>query len=158
MARNDPTSTGGMFVGRRPGTAPLRYRERPVSAGPRRRRLDRVLAGAILVVETLLLASLWGPQPAAWLWVGSQIDYLTGSVSLGILTAFVGMLVTIMGTLKLAKGLDSVWKSLRRAGGYEQKDGMLERVFVVGVAVGVVVFMIWFILIQGPGPSFAPSQ
>lgn len=158
MARNDPTSTGGMFIGRRPGTSPLRYRKRPVSGGPRRRRLDRVLAGGILVVETLLLATLWGPQPAAWLWVGSQVDYQTGSVSLGIVTAFVGMLITLMGTLMLAKGLDTAWKLVRRAAGYEQKDGVLERVFVAGVAVAATAFMVWLILIQGPGSSILPAQ
>ena len=158
MARNDPTSTGGMFIGRRPGTAPLRYRKLPVSAGPRRRRLDSLLAGGILVVETLLLASLWGPQPAAWLWVGSQVDYVTGSVSLGIATAFAGMLFTVMGTLMVAKGLDTAWKLVRRAAGHEQKEGMLERVFVAGMVVALIAFLIWFLLIQGPGPTFSPSQ
>ena len=29
MASNDPTETGGLFIGRRPGTAPLRYSKRP---------------------------------------------------------------------------------------------------------------------------------
>ena len=33
MASNDPTDTGGLFVGRRPGTAPLKYRAQPVTAG-----------------------------------------------------------------------------------------------------------------------------
>ena len=27
LASNDPTDTGGLFVGRRPGTAPVRYRD-----------------------------------------------------------------------------------------------------------------------------------
>ena len=31
MPRNDPTDTGGLFIGRRPGTAPLRYKARPGS-------------------------------------------------------------------------------------------------------------------------------
>ena len=34
MPRNDPTDTGGLFIGRRPGTAPLRY---PARSGARRR-------------------------------------------------------------------------------------------------------------------------
>ena len=38
---------------------------------------------------TLLCLLCWGPIPLACLWVGSQVDYLSGSVSLGILAAFV---------------------------------------------------------------------
>ena len=67
MASNDPTETGGLFIGRRPGTAPLRYRDVPVQAGIARRRADSMLAGGILTLEALLLSTLWGPQPAGWL-------------------------------------------------------------------------------------------
>ena len=90
MPKNDPTNTGGLFIGRRPGTAPVRYRETPVPAGGARRRLDAVLAASILVVETLICATLWGPQPAGWLWVGSQLYHASGIVGLGILVAFAG--------------------------------------------------------------------
>jgi len=58
MASNDPTDTGGLFIGRRPGTAPLRYRARPERAEGVRRRLDAVLADAILAVETLICMTL----------------------------------------------------------------------------------------------------
>ena len=157
MASNDPTETGGLFIGRRPGTGPLRYRKKPVTSGASRRRLDRVLAATILVVETLVCATLWGPQPAGWLWVGSQVDYLTDNVVLGILTAFAGMLVTMMATIALAMRLDRAWKLVRRAGGYEQKSGMLERIFVISMFSAGVMFAIWFLVIQGPGPEFAPG-
>src|SRR5688500_1862699 len=95
MASNDPTDTGGLFVGRRPGTAPLKYRAQPVTAGKGRRTTDKLLSALILTVETLLCLTLWGPQPAAWLWVGSQVDYKTDSVALGITVAFAGMLTTL---------------------------------------------------------------
>src|SRR5919107_1343687 len=58
MASNDPTDTGGLFVGRRPGTAPLKYRAQPVTAGERRRTADKLLSGLILTVETLLFLTL----------------------------------------------------------------------------------------------------
>jgi hypothetical protein len=156
MASNDPTETGGLFIGRRPGTAPLRYRQRPERPRGVRRRLDAILAGAILAVETILCTTLWGPQPAAWLWIGSHVFHGTGSIGLGIVTAFAGMLVTILGTLGLAMRLDRAWKIVRRASGHEQKDGMLERIFVISMAIAGLAFLIWFLVIQGPGSDIAP--
>jgi len=158
MPENDPTNTGGLFIGRRPGTAPLRYREPPPEPAEGRRRRDAVLAGAILAVELLVCATLWGPQPAAWLWVGSQVDHQTGNVALGIVTAFAGMLATMMATIAIAMRLDHAWKLVRRAAGYEQKEGMLERIFVVSAFIGGIAFAIWLFVIQGPGSDFSPRQ
>ena len=158
MASNDPTDTGGMFIGRRPGTAPLRYRDQPVTAGEGRQRMDRGLSRLILAAETILCLTLWGPQPAAWLWVGSHVDYRTGSVSLGILSAFVGMIFTLMLTLAVAKRLDRYWMLVRRAGGYEQKKGALERIFVISIAIAVSAFSFWFFIIVGPGPTLSPRE
>ena len=156
MPENDPTNTGGLFIGRRPGTAPLRYREQPVSGSPARRRFDSFLAGLLLFLEMLVLATLWGPQPAGWLWIGSHLNHATGSVVLGLLTAFVGMIATMMATLSIAMRLDRLWKIVRRAAGHEQKTGMLERIFVVNMVVGGTAFLIWLLVIQGPGPELAP--
>ena len=156
MPRNDPTDTGGLFIGRRPGTAPLRLREPQPSDG--RRGVHRLVAGFTLTVETLLCCTLWGPQPMAWLWVGSYVDYWTGAVSLGILAAFVGMIVTLVATLAVAKRLDHLWKLARRAAGHEQKGGALEWIFVVSAALVVSAFCFWFFVIEGPGPSLAPRE
>jgi hypothetical protein len=158
MTRNDPTETGGLFIGRRPGTAPLRYRAQPTAAGSARRRVDEVFAAALLVVETLLLATLWGPQPAGWLWVGAQIFYNTGSVGIGIVVAFVGMLLTILATIGLAMRLDRAWMLVRRASGHEQEKGALERIFVTSMILAGTAFLIWFLLVQGPGPDIAPGR
>jgi len=143
MAATDPTETGGLFIGRRPGTAPLRYRARPVTAGSTRRRADAILAGLILLAETLLLTTLWGPQPAGWLWIGSHVFHSTGSVTAGITVAFVGMTTTIFSTIKLAMMLDGAWKLVRRASGYEQHKGALERVVVISMAIAVTAFFLW---------------
>ena len=157
MASNDPTDTGGLFIGRRPGTGPLRYRGQPVRAGAGRRMLDRNFSALILVGETLLCLTLWGPQPVFWLWVGSQVDYQTGSVTLGICSAFTGMLITLMLTLVLARRLDHAWRLVRRAAGYEQKTGALERIFVISLAIAATIFAFWFIILQGPGSTtFSP--
>jgi hypothetical protein len=158
MASNDPTDTGGLFIGRRPGTAPLRYRGTPATAGHTRRTADRLLSALLLGIELLLCLSLFGPQPIGWLWVGSQVNYQTGSVSIGILSAFLGMVCTLFITVALARRVDHAWKLVRRAAGYEQKRGALERIFIVSAGIAVVGFAFWFLIIAGPGPSLAPSQ
>jgi hypothetical protein len=156
MASNDPTDTGGLFVGRRPGTAPVRYRD-PGPSSETRRRLDGWLAHALLAVEVLLCLSLLGPQPLGWLWVGSQVDYLTGYVTAGIATIMLGCLASLMLTMALAKRVDHAWKLVRRAAGHRQDRGALERIFATSVGVALVLFTVWFFVIEGPGPSLAPG-
>jgi len=157
VASNDPTDTGGLFIGRRPGTAPLRYRVRPVRGSGARQRFDRGLAVGILALEALLCLSLLGPQPLGWFWVGSQVQYLTGFVTAGISTILLGCLASLMVTLALAKGLDHAWKLVRRAGGHHQERGALERIFALSVGMATVAFCVWFFVIQGPGPTLAPQ-
>ena len=156
MPRNDPTDTGGLFIGRRPGTARVHYAAEPDPGTARRQRLDRALAVFVLVVETLVCLTLWGPQPAAWLWVGSQVDYQADSVTLGIAVAFAGMIATLMLTLALLVRLDAIWKVVRRAGGIDQREGALPRIFMITAVVAVLAFGFWFLIIAGPGPSLAP--
>jgi hypothetical protein len=156
MPRNDPTDTGGLFIGRRPGTAPLRYKVDPERGGERRRRTDAALAAAVLVLESLVCLTLWGPQPVAWLWVGSQVDYHTDSITLALLVTFAGMLATLMITLGIATRLDRVWRILRRAAGHEQQEGVLPRIFAVTAILALVLFSLWFLIVEGPAPSLAP--
>jgi hypothetical protein len=156
MARNDPTDTGGLFVGRRPGTAPIRFRGTPPAAGTVRRRLDTALAWLLLAIELVLCISVWGPQPMWWLWFGSQVNYWTGSVSAGIASAFAGMMLTLMITLMLAKRVDHAWKLVRRAAGYRQEKGAIEKIFVIALLIVGSAFAFWFFVIVGPGPQLAP--
>ena len=156
MASNDPTDTGGLFIGRRPGTAPMRYRPKPVTAGPARQSADKGAAALLLAIETVLCVSVWGPQPIGWLWVGSQVKYWTDSISAGIVAAFSGMLLTLFITLAIAKRVDHAWKLVRRAAGYHQERGALERIFLVSLVIVGSAFAFWFFIIAGPGPSLAP--
>jgi hypothetical protein len=157
LASNDPTDTGGLFIGRRPGTAPVRYREvKPPSE--RRRRADGLLAHGLLAVELLLCLSLFVPQPLGWLWVGSQVEYLTGYVTAGIGTIMLGCLASLMLTMALAKRVDHAWKLVRRAAGHRQERGALERIFASSVGIALLVFAVWFFVIHGPGPTLAPGS
>jgi hypothetical protein len=154
MARSDPTESGGLFTGRPAG--PVRYRDSGASA--KRRRADRALAAFILLLETLLCLSLLGPQPLGWLWVGSQVQYLTDAVTAGISTIMLGCLASLMLTMVLAKKLDHWWKLVRRAAGYHQERGAIETIFAVCVFFVVIIFSFWFFIIQGPGPTIAPMN
>jgi hypothetical protein len=157
MPRNDPTDTGGLFIGRRPGTGPLHYRGAPERGGPTRRRTDALLAVGVLVLEVIVCLTLWGPQPIGWLWVGSQVNYWTDSVTFGIAVAFAGMIATLMMTLAVAHRLDRLWRLLRRAAGHEQREGMLVRIFAATAVVAGLAFLFWFVILEGPAPSLAPQ-
>jgi fumarate reductase subunit D len=157
LASNDPTDTGGLFIGRRPGTAPVRYREVKPSS-QRRKRADGLLAHGLLAIELVLCLSLFGPQPLGWLWVGSQVQYVTGYVTAGIGTILIGCLASLMLTMALGKRVDHAWKLVRRAAGHRQERGALERIFAASVGIALIVFAFWFFVIQGPGPSLAPSS
>ena len=156
MPRNDPTDTGGLFIGRRPGTGPLHYRGAPERGGPGRRRTDALLAIAVLALEVLLCLSLWGPQPLAWLWVGSQVAYKADSNMLGIAVTFFGILASLFVTLALTTRLDRFWRLLRRAAGHDQRDGVMVRIFGATAVIALVAFSVWFLLLEGPAPSIAP--
>src|SRR5438128_9675710 len=89
--RTDPSDTGGLFISRRPGTAPIHYREQPQRAGELRQRIDSSLAGVLLSAMFAISLLCWGPIPLACLWIGSEVNYLTGSVFLGIIAAFAAL-------------------------------------------------------------------
>ena len=157
VARNDPTDTGGLFIGRRPGTGPLHYRTAPERAGGARQRTDGALALGVLALEALLCLSVWGPQPLGWLWLGSQATFHTGSNFLGVVVAFFGIVATTFVTLAIALRVDHLWRLLRRAAGHDQREGVLARMFAATAVVALVVFAVWFLVIKGPLPSLAPQ-
>jgi hypothetical protein len=149
--RSDPSDTGGLFVGRRPGTAPTRFRTLPERGGSLRQRFDGSIAGVLLAAMILLSLLCWGPIPLACLWIGSQIDYLSGSISFGILVSFIGLFALLFGALAILRRLDEAWILVRRAAGHDQRTGILGRIFATTAAVCAVVFAFWFLVINGPG-------
>ncbi|HUA74251.1 MAG TPA: hypothetical protein VL988_05770 [Solirubrobacteraceae bacterium] len=151
--RTDPTDTGGLFVGRRPGTAPVRFRALPKRGSDVRQRVDGSFANTILAGMVVLSLLCWGPIPIACLWVGSEVDYLSGSVSFGILAAFVALFALLFGALSLLRRMDHAWILVRRAAGHDQRGGALGRVFGICAVVCALVFAFWFLIIHGPGSS-----
>jgi hypothetical protein len=151
--RTDPTDNGGLFVGRRPGTAPVHFRSLPERGGDVRQRVDGSLASLMLAAMTLLCLLCWGPIPIACLWLGSQANYITGSVSLGILVSFAALFALLFGALSLMKRVDNAWILVRRAAGVDQRSGVLGRVFAITAVVCALGFLLWFVVIHGPGTS-----
>jgi hypothetical protein len=151
--RTDPSENGGLFVGRRPGTAPVRFRSLPQRGGDVRQRIDGSIATIMLAAITLLCLLCWGPIPIACLWLGSQANYLTGSVSLGLLVSFAALFALLFGALSLMKRLDNAWILVRRAAGYDQRTGVLGRIFAATAVVCALAFLLWFLVIHGPGTS-----
>ncbi|MDQ5807414.1 MAG: hypothetical protein M3320_01940 [Actinomycetota bacterium] len=155
--RTDPTDTGGLFISRRPGTRPVRYRDAPERRQGPRRLVDQLVAASILLFMGLVAVCFWGPIPMAWLWVAAQIKYHTESVTLGIGLGFLGMLLTLLAGLALMRRLDLFWILVRRATGHDQRKGAIGPVFAVAAIVGVTAFTIWLVLIEGLSPSLAPT-
>ena len=156
--RTDPSETGGLFVGRRPGTGPVRFRSLPHWGSRNRQRADGTLANTLLASMVLISLLFWGPIPILCLWIGSQVDYLTGSVSLGILVAFLGVVAALFGALAVLAKIDAAWILVRRAAGHDQRTGALGRVFASAAVIGVSLFLLWFLVIHGPGSTVLSGQ
>jgi hypothetical protein len=155
--RTDPTDNGGLFVGRRPGTAPVRYRELPDEGSGARRRADRALAAVVLGIMVLGTLLFWGPIPVASLWIASQVQYRSGSIFLGLVCGFAALLAALLGGLVVLKRLDEAWVLIRRAGGADQRQGVLPTVFWVTSAIGASAFTFWLLVINGPGSTAMPG-
>lgn len=155
--RTDPTDNGGMFVGRRPGTAPVRHRAIVQEGSSARRRVDGMLAGFVLVCMVLLNLTFWGPIPAGGLWVAAQVQYRTDNIGLALVVGFAVILTALFGGLAILKRIDQTWILIRRAAGHDQRKGALTPVFATTCAIGVVCFTIWLLGFAGLGPSLAPT-
>ena len=156
--RTDPTDNGGLFIGRRPGTAPIRYRVAPERTLGMRRAFDKLLAAALLAVMMLVSLAFWGPIPAAWLWIGAQVKHQTDSGGLAIVVSSLGILLTLLAGLVLLKALDEFWILVRRAAGYDQRTGSIGPVFAIAAVIGITLFTLWFLFLAGPGPELVGGR
>jgi hypothetical protein len=147
--RSDPTDNGGLFIGRRPGTRKVHYRDQPERGSSRRQHADDLVAFAMLALMGLVCLCFWGPLPAAWLWVGSHVQVLTDSVSIGIFVTFLGLMLCLVAALAICKRIDQAWILVRRAAGHDQREGVIGKVFGITCATGAIIFSGWLILFSG---------
>ena len=125
------------------------------------RNLLRAGASGVILVLLMLGGSLllWIGVPMGWLWVGGQVDGATGSIGLALLTMLVGVAASIAVIVPTLSWLNLKHGELREARGLESHGrAALEGVMTVSVVIAVIAFVVWFFVIEGPGPSLAPRQ
>jgi hypothetical protein len=70
---------------------------------------------------------------------------------------FAALLAALLGGLVVLKRLDEAWVLIRRAGGADQRQGVLPTVFWVTSAIGASAFTFWLLVINGPGSTALPG-
>jgi heme/copper-type cytochrome/quinol oxidase subunit 2 len=123
------------------------------------RDLLRAGASGVLVLLMMLGAGLvlWVGVPLGWLYIGSQVQGASDSVGLAIVVMLVGVVVSIVAVVPLLGWLNRKHLQLQEARGHDtQGQTALEAVMTVSVLIAVLAFVVWFFLIEGPGPSLAP--
>jgi heme/copper-type cytochrome/quinol oxidase subunit 2 len=123
------------------------------------RNLLRAGVSGLLVLLMMLGAGLvlWIGVPLAWLYIGSQVQGATDSVGTAIAVMLVGVVVSIVAVVPMLGWLNRKHLELRAARGLDTHgQTALEAVMTVSVVIAVLVFVVWFFVIVGPGPSLAP--
>src|SRR5918996_2623025 len=121
--------------------------------------LLRAGASGALVLAMMLLAGLvlWVGVPLGWLYVGSLVQGASDSVGLAIFVMLAGVVASIVAVLPMLGWLNRKHLELRAARGLDTHgQTALEAVMTVSVVIAVLVFVVWFFVIVGPGPSLAP--
>jgi heme/copper-type cytochrome/quinol oxidase subunit 2 len=125
------------------------------------RNMLRAGASGLLLLLMMLGTGLvlWIGVPLGWLYIGSQVQSKTSSLGTALLVMMVGVVVSIVAIVFALGWLNRKHAELREARGLESHgQTALEAVMTVSVVIAVVVFTVWFFLIEGPGPSLAPRN
>ena len=117
-------------------------------AGSRSARALSTASAAVLVLEVLGSLSMWALIPLAWLWIGGQVYGATQSLAADGAVAFLGFSATTWLVMAALNRLDNLWVELRRRAGHDQTEGALTRVVVVSATFGIVLFLLWYYVIQ----------
>ncbi len=119
------------------------------------RDLLRSGAGAMLVLLIMFLGSLglWLGTPLMWLWIGSQVQGATSSLSGALAVMFGGVLASIVLLAVVLAKLSEVYRANCRARGrHDPGHNVLESVLVVSAGLTLVAFAVWFFLFAGASP------
>ncbi|HEX2232938.1 MAG TPA: hypothetical protein VHG69_06195 [Thermoleophilaceae bacterium] len=125
------------------------------------RNLLRAGASGLILLLMMVGAGLllWIGVPLGWLYIGSQVQGASESIGLAILVMMVGVLVSIAVIVPTLGWLNKKHLELREARGLETHgQTALEGIMTFCVVIAVIVFVAWFFVIEGPGPSLAPDE
>ena len=111
------------------------------------RAVEAACAG-LVVAEVVGYLAIWVPIPMAWMWLGARVYDATLSIGLDLLVAFGGFFATTLVTMRGLTRIDALWVELRRRAGHDQKEGVLTRVVVVATTIAMIVFWIWFHILE----------
>jgi hypothetical protein len=120
----------------------------------------RAGASALLALVIMLAGSLllWIGVPVGWLYVGSQIQAKTDSIGTALGVMLVGGIASVIGLGYGLAWLNHKHLELREAHGVKtSRGGVLEPVLIVSAVIAVSAFALWFVVLQGPGPTVAPQ-
>ena len=118
--------------------------------------------GSGLILVAIMLGGglvLWVAVPVGWLYVGGHVQGKTNSLGAAMGVMFLGVVASILAIVPMLGWLNRKHVELREARGLESHGStVLEAVMTVSAVVAVVVFAVWFFVIEGPGPSLAPQN
>ena len=89
-----------------------------------------------MVTEIFGILSLFAAIPLGWMWVGSQVYRVTGSILADMTVAFAGFIASCALMMRVLSRLD-------------RGVGALTRVVVVSMTAALVGFWVWFHLLGG---------
>jgi hypothetical protein len=119
------------------------------------RSLVRLGASALLLIAMMFIGSLglWVGVPLAWLWIGSQVQATTHSLSAALAAAFAGVLLTVVAAIPVLSALSNRYRRQRLDRGLDDTGHLaLEVVLVLSAGLALVAFSTWFFLLSGAAP------
>jgi hypothetical protein len=121
---------------------------------------DAARGGAdVLLLLAIVLAGLllWTGAPLGSLYLGSLVQAATASTGAALAAAFAGLCVAVFAIVGLLGWLNGKHLELQAARGRRGGSGVLELVMTISAVVAVAAFVLWFFVLEGPGPSIAPQ-
>jgi hypothetical protein len=127
----------------------------PIHPRPVHRRLFLTSESAILLVGIMFLGSLvlWVGVPLGWLWIGAQLQAMTGSIGTALFAMMAGMLASVAVLVMVLGWLGRKHIELLELRGREiGQTTPLEQVLVGSAALAVIGFAVWFFGFSGSPP------
>jgi hypothetical protein len=109
--------------------------------------------GLVLLIMFIGSLGLWVGTPLVWLWIGSQIEGATDSLSTALGAMLIGAVATVMVLAAVLAKLSNTYRANRQARGLDDPGHVvLEAVLVVSAGITLVAFVVWFFFFSGTDP------